>query len=88
MGGSAGAGELKSHPYFAGVQWERIREMRAPFQPALRSNVDTEYFPIDDIDQTDTRAAWQAQADKMTEDQAAEMMIPFIGYTYRRFGGE
>ena len=59
--------------------------MRAPFQPSLRSNVDTEYFPIDDIDQTDTRAAWQAQAEKLSEDHAAEMMIPFIGYTYRRF---
>jgi protein-serine/threonine kinase len=61
--------------------------MQAPFQPQLRSNIDTEYFPIDDIPQTDTSAAWQAQAQQLSEEHEAEMTLPFIGYTYRRFGG-
>jgi protein-serine/threonine kinase len=84
-GGPHGASEIKAHPYFAGVDWNGVRNMHAPFQPALGSNLDTTYFPIEDIDQTDHTAAWEAQADQLSEEHAAEMTIPFIGYTYKRF---
>lgn len=84
-GGSHGAMEIKKHHYFRGVQWDRIREMNAPFKPSLGSNVDTAYFPIEDIDQTDHSAEWERQAQQLGEEHAAELTIPFIGYTFKRF---
>ena len=59
--------------------------MNAPFKPHLGSNVDTTYFPIDDIDQTDRTAEYEYAAGSISEEQAAEMSIPFIGYTYKRY---
>jgi protein-serine/threonine kinase len=80
-----GASEIKQHPYFDNVNWDTMRQMQAPFQPQLSSEIDTEYFPIDDIDQTDHTAAWQQQAQDLIENHEAEMTLPFIGYTYKRF---
>ena len=57
--------------------------MNAPFKPAISSNVDTTYFPIEDIDQTDHSAEWEHQIQLMSEGDAADLAIPFIGYTFK-----
>ncbi|EKG19532.1 hypothetical protein MPH_03396 [Macrophomina phaseolina MS6] len=85
LGRIGGAHEIKQHPFFRGVQWDGLRKIRAPFEPKLQSNVDTQYFPIDEIDQHDNSAALRAQSAHQSEDLAAEMSLPFIGYTYKRF---
>ncbi|KAF1817211.1 Serine/threonine-protein kinase [Eremomyces bilateralis CBS 781.70] len=85
LGRISGAHEVKTHPFFRGVQWDTLRRIRAPFEPRLTSSVDTQYFPIDEIDQTDTSAHMRAQTAAAGEDVAAEMNLPFIGYTYKRF---
>ncbi|KAI1297543.1 hypothetical protein EDD11_007099, partial [Mortierella claussenii] len=36
--------ELKSHPFFLGVDWENIRNQEAPFIPTPNDNMDTSYF--------------------------------------------
>ncbi|KAF9740833.1 Cobalt uptake protein cot1 [Paraphaeosphaeria minitans] len=85
LGRIGGASEIRQHPFFRGVQWDGLRRIRAPFEPKLQSNVDTQYFPIDEIDQNDTSAALRAQTAQAGDDAAAEMNLPFIGYTYKRF---
>lgn len=84
-----GAAELKQHPFFQGVQWDGLRKIRAPFEPKLQSNVDTQYFPIDEIPQVDNSAQLRAQteADLQGSGQGEEstLSLPFIGYTYKRF---
>lgn len=85
LGRIGGAHEIKQHPFFRGVQWDGLRRIRAPFEPKLQSNIDTQYFPIDEIDQNDNSAALRAQTAQAGEDVAAEMSLPFIGYTYKRF---
>lgn len=82
LGRLGGAAEIKRHPFFRGVDWNGLRRIRAPFEPKLSSNIDTQYFP-DDIPQVDTSAAVRAR-DAGLED-AAEMSLPFIGYTFKRF---
>jgi protein-serine/threonine kinase len=79
-----GALEIKNHPFFRGVIWDKLRNIRAPFEPNLSSNVDTSYFPIDEIPQEDNSAVHRAQANAMNE-HSAEMRLPFIGYTYKNF---
>ncbi|CAG8474867.1 11277_t:CDS:2 [Racocetra fulgida] len=48
--GQRGADEIKSHPFFAGVDWETIRNIEAPFVPNLKSITDTSYFPTEDLE--------------------------------------
>jgi protein-serine/threonine kinase len=76
--GRNGAQEIKSHPFFEGVDWSTIRYIDAPFIPALKSITDTSYFPTDDLaevpDMPQTEGNSKAQSD-----------LPFLGYTFRRF---
>ena len=84
-GAHDGANEIKRHPFFRGVVWDQLRKIRAPFEPKLSSNIDVSYFPIDEIPQEDNSAAMRAQASTVPDEQAAEMSLPFIGYTYKAF---
>jgi protein-serine/threonine kinase len=47
--------------------------------------MDVSYFPIEEIDQVDHSAQFHAQIEALGDEHAAEMSLPFIGYTYRRF---
>lgn len=89
LGRTHGAADLKQHPFFHGVSWEGLRRIRAPFEPKLQSNIDTQYFPIDEIPQVDNSAALRAQTEAMNASQVggddATLSLPFIGYTYKRF---
>ena len=87
LGRVHGAGELKNHPFFHGVQWDGLRKIRAPFEPKLQSNVDTTYFPIDEIPQVDNSAQLRAQTEAGLNQGGDEttLSLPFIGYTYKRF---
>ena len=85
--GPNGSQEIKAHPFFNGVEWDKLRTIRAPFEPNLKSNVDVSYFPIDEISQEDTSAQHRAQAEALNDDHAADMSLPFIGYTFKRFEG-
>lgn len=89
--GRGGAHEIKSHAFFRGVEFDSLRRIRAPFEPRLTSNIDTTYFPTDEIDQTDNATLLKAQqvqaaAQKIGQvEESPEMSLPFIGYTFKRF---
>ncbi|KAK6592920.1 serine threonine-protein kinase cot-1 [Botrytis cinerea] len=88
--GRVSADEIKSHKFFRGVEFDTLRRIRAPFEPKLASNVDTTYFPTDEIDQTDNATHLkQAQAaaahNGTSREEIPEMSLPFIGYTFKRF---
>lgn len=88
--GRGGAHELKGHAFFRGVDFDSLRRIRAPFEPRLTSNIDTTYFPTDEIDQTDNATVLKAQqmqqgrAGQVVE-ESPELSLPFIGYTFKRF---
>lgn len=73
------------------MNFDTLRQIRAPFEPKLTSNVDTTYFPTDEIDQTDNAthlkaaAAAAAANGQAPREEAPEMSLPFIGYTFVRF---
>ncbi|KOS20141.1 Serine/threonine-protein kinase cot-1 [Escovopsis weberi] len=87
--GRGGAHEIKSHGFFRGVDFDSLRKIRAPFEPRLTSNIDTTYFPTDEIDQTDNATLLKAQAIQNKcngpVEESPEMSLPFIGYTFKRF---
>jgi protein-serine/threonine kinase len=65
--------QIKSHPFFYGVDWNAIRQIDAPFVPRLRSITDTSYFPVEDLEQGDTDNT-VADANDTSKDLA------FLGY--------
>ena len=42
--GKKGPEEIKKHPFFKGVDWDNIRNSKAPFVPELKNEYDTKYF--------------------------------------------
>lgn len=86
--GRAGAHEIKNHPFFAGVDFENLRRFRAPFEPRLASEIDTAYFPTEDLEQQAAEAAGASGPEvglPPDQQEAPEMTLPFIGYTFKRF---
>ena len=84
-----GAQEIKSHAFFRGVDFDSLRRIPAPFEPRLTSNIDTTYFPTDEIDQTDNATVLKAQQMQQGRtadtEESLESTLPFLGYTFKRF---
>ncbi|KAJ7068299.1 kinase-like domain-containing protein [Mycena amicta] len=70
--------QIKSHPFFYGVDWATIRTIDAPFVPHLRSITDTSYFPVEQLEQPTEDAPADAGG-------AANKDLAFLGYTFKRF---
>ncbi|QLG72874.1 hypothetical protein HG535_0D05830 [Zygotorulaspora mrakii] len=56
--GSNGAQEIKDHPYFADVDWNRVYDEEASFVPSIEHPEDTDYFDLrgavlEDFDDTE-----------------------------------
>ena len=42
--GYNGVEEIKKHPFFKGINWDNIRNVKAPFIPDIKNDYDTKYF--------------------------------------------
>ena len=42
--GKNGSSEIKAHPFFKGINWMKIKEIKPPFIPKLDNDYDTKYF--------------------------------------------
>jgi len=51
--GRNGVDEIKAHPFFKGIDWNRIRESPAPILPELKDQFDTKYFDSFDPEEED-----------------------------------
>ncbi|CAG8464919.1 3194_t:CDS:10 [Ambispora leptoticha] len=79
LGRSHGGEEIKCHPFFAGVNWDTIRSIAAPFVPVLKSITDTSYFPTEDLDKI------PEQPPISDHSQFNQKDLAFVGYTFKRF---
>ena len=71
--GKNGSEEIKSHPFFKGINWQKIREMRPPFIPNLKNDYDVKYFEkFEEIEPF-------YPVNQIRKRKDAE----FIGYTYK-----
>lgn len=52
------ASDVKTHPFFHGLSWERLHLSRPPFVPDVKGRDDTRYFdeeePVSDVDDAST----------------------------------
>lgn len=86
LGSHGGAKELREHSFFAGVDFDSIRSIEAPFVPSLKSITDTSYFPVEDYNDVPEMPAG-AEPGATTSGGAGgdNKDLAFMGYTYRRF---
>ncbi|GAA5998985.1 hypothetical protein JCM5350_005472 [Sporobolomyces pararoseus] len=78
--GRNSADEIKAHPFFAGVDWNTIRNIESPFIPQLRSLTDTSYFPTEDLGDV-------PEQPQGSEGTSGSKDLAFLGYTFRRYEG-
>ncbi|KAK8702030.1 hypothetical protein V6N13_020400 [Hibiscus sabdariffa] len=80
--GSNGAGEIKEHPWFEGIDWDRIYEMDAAFIPEVNDELDTQNFEkFDESEEMCSRPSKSGPWRKMLPSKD----INFVGYTYKNF---
>ncbi|KAL2261539.1 hypothetical protein VTK26DRAFT_3937 [Humicola hyalothermophila] len=90
LGRHGGACGIRSHPFFAGVDFASLRRVHAPFPPQLASDADTSCFPVDELPQVAQAAdgggdGAGGSSNNDNNNITPEMCLPFIGYTFKRF---
>ncbi|KAJ1817988.1 Serine/threonine-protein kinase MRCK beta [Coemansia sp. RSA 2598] len=75
---------IKSHPFFAGVNWDTVRSQEAPFVPRISSPDDTSNFSVGDESEEDIGMAMaRASSSRLGHGREyAGEQLPFIGFTY------
>lgn len=89
--GLGDASDIKSHPWFKGVDWDNLHKMKAPFAPQLKDEIDTRYFE-DNIDDSPLASpeGERKPKDPMLRDKRhgkdilnMRKALAFVGYTYK-----
>lgn len=80
--GTKGAHEIKAHPWFKGVQWDKLYQMEAAFIPEVNDELDTQNFekfdePASPMETSSKCGPWR----KMLPSKD----VNFVGYTYKNF---
>ena len=75
--GVHGVEEIKKHPFFKGIDWNNIRNMKAPFIPELKNDYDTHYF-----DTFQEQEPFYPPINTMKAKQRKD--VNYAGYTFNR----
>ena len=51
--GKGGVKDIKSHPFFEGVDWDKVKDLRAPYIPDLKGETDHTNFDAFDEDKNE-----------------------------------
>lgn len=72
--------QFKSHPWFTGIDWDHLREMKPPYQPKVIGPEDTSNFDIDDS-APPTNNKFDNLIAPTTKDSLLNVHLPFVGFT-------
>ena len=82
--GVNGAGEIKAHPFFGGVNFETLRKQKPPYVPNIRFATDTSNFdPVDPDKLHNSDCEENKKVEKLENGKHPEHA--FYEFTFRRF---
>nr|AGE09676.1 serine/threonine protein kinase [Carica papaya] len=80
--GTMGAGQIKVHPWFKDVVWDKLYEIEAAFKPQVNGELDTQNFmKFDEVEPPRPGRTGSGAMRKMLTSQD----LSFVGYTYKNF---
>ncbi|KAI0513652.1 hypothetical protein KFK09_009682 [Dendrobium nobile] len=80
--GSNGAYEIMNHPWFEGLEWDRLYEMEAAFIPNVKDELDTQNF--EKFEESAAPAQSSSRPGPWRK-MLSSKDINFVGYTYKNF---
>ncbi|GBG62351.1 hypothetical protein CBR_g30305 [Chara braunii] len=80
--GRRGAQEIKAHPWFKNLDWDRLYETEAAFKPEVNSELDTQNF--EKFEET-LPASGKPQKIGPWRKMLSSKDVNFVGYTYKNF---
>ncbi|XP_059453304.1 uncharacterized protein LOC132183863 isoform X1 [Corylus avellana] len=81
--GTGGAHQIKAHPWFKDVVWDKLYEMEAAFKPEVNGELDTQNFmKFDELDPPTPARTGSGPSRKML---LTPKDLSFVGYTYKNF---
>lgn len=81
--GTGGANQIKAHPWFKDIVWDRLYEMEAAFKPEVNGELDTQNFmKYDEMDTPTSARSGSGPSRKMS---LTPKDLSFVGYTYKNF---
>ncbi|KAI3772972.1 hypothetical protein L6452_04168 [Arctium lappa] len=80
--GSKGADEIKAHPWFKGIDWDRIYQMEAAFIPEVNDELDTQNF--EKFEESEHQIKSSSRSGPWRR-MLSSKDINFVGYTYKNF---
>ncbi|KAF3456764.1 hypothetical protein FNV43_RR01418 [Rhamnella rubrinervis] len=80
--GTKGADEIKAHPWFKGIEWDKLYQMKAAFIPEVNDELDTQNF--EKFEEADSEIQASTKAGPWRK-MLSSKDINFVGYTYKNF---
>ncbi|KAK9281594.1 hypothetical protein L1049_004497 [Liquidambar formosana] len=80
--GSKGANEIKAHPWFKGIEWDKLYQMDAAFVPEVNDELDTQNF--EKFEESDNQTQTSSKSGPWRK-MLSSKDINFVGYTYKNF---
>ncbi|KAI4377804.1 hypothetical protein MLD38_015379 [Melastoma candidum] len=81
--GTRGAAQIKAHPWFKDVDWDRLYEIDAAFKPKVNGELDTQNFmKFDEVEATTSTRTGSGPSRKTL---LTPKDLSFVGYTYKNF---
>jgi cell cycle protein kinase DBF2 len=82
--------QVKAHPFFSSIDWDNLRQIDAPFVPALDSEIDTGYY--DDFSSPEDMAKYAEVKEKQKNVEAVKESDEkvgrgvWVGFTFGKNG--
>ncbi|KAL0349038.1 UNVERIFIED_CONTAM: Serine/threonine-protein kinase-like [Sesamum angustifolium] len=80
--GTRGADEIKAHPWFKGIEWDKLYQMKAAFIPEVNDELDTQNF--EKFEESDAQVASSTKSGPWRK-MLSSKDVNFMGYTYKNF---
>ncbi|KAB8495650.1 hypothetical protein FH972_025392 [Carpinus fangiana] len=80
--GTKGADEIKAHPWFKAIEWDKLYQMKAAFIPEVNDELDTQNF--EKFEEADNQIQTSSKAGPWRK-MLSSKDINFVGYTYKNF---